>query len=48
VIIDSEAAAQYFQKIFMHDWQYLAEKKRNLTDPLERDSRFAAARPTAA
>jgi hypothetical protein len=27
VIIDSEAAAQYFQKIFMHDWQYLAEKK---------------------
>ncbi len=27
VIIDSEPAAQYFQQIFMHDWQYLAEQK---------------------
>ncbi len=27
VIIDNQAAAQYFQKIFMHDWQHLAVKK---------------------
>ncbi|HTA15204.1 MAG TPA: phospholipase D-like domain-containing protein [Solirubrobacteraceae bacterium] len=27
IIIDSEPAALYFQKIFLHDWQYLAETK---------------------
>jgi len=27
VIIDSEAAAQYFQKIFLHDWEYLAAQQ---------------------
>jgi hypothetical protein len=29
VIIDNEAAAKYFQQIFMHDWQHLAVQKAN-------------------
>jgi phosphatidylserine/phosphatidylglycerophosphate/cardiolipin synthase-like enzyme len=27
VIIYNKAAAQYFQKIFLHDWDHLAEQK---------------------
>jgi phosphatidylserine/phosphatidylglycerophosphate/cardiolipin synthase-like enzyme len=27
VIIHSDVAAQYFQQIFLHDWQHLAKQK---------------------
>ena len=33
VIIESAAAAQYFEQIFLHDWEHLASRRPNRTEP---------------